>query len=215
MTYDHKFGNRVKEYAIDDLNQIEDLRDFDLTKGRIAEVLKALNILKKDNEKVVVEITGPITVAISILDSSKFFRAVRKDIKKINNLLEIIKDAIVDFIFECIHQGADVVSITDPAGTLDIVGEKLYKDLSGKAIYSILKRVEDKLGDSIIHLCGKTSTSLETVGFIETEEIKVEGMDYFEMIQNIKAHREDVKIIGHWCMKSRINNDKVTVCKLL
>ena len=49
VTIDHQFGNRIKEYAIEDMSTIDDL-DFGLSTGRIVEVLKAISILKKNGE---------------------------------------------------------------------------------------------------------------------------------------------------------------------
>lgn len=214
VTFDHQFGNRIKEYAIENMASIDDLA-FDLSKGRIAEVLKSISILKKDGERVVLEITGPITTGTSIIESTLFFRSVRKDIENTNKLLKIIEDSIVAYTLEGIKNGVDIISITDPAGTLDIVGPKIYRDLSGKTTYNILKRVEDQLGDAVVHLCGKTSTSLEAIGLIEAEKIEVEGQDYFDMIQNMKNERKDIKFIGHWCMKSVKKNGEVIGCKLV
>lgn len=215
VIFDHKFGNRIGGYAINDMNSIEDIKEFDLSKGRIAEVLKAIDILKKDGEDIIFDITGPITIATSIIDSQLFFRSIRKNTEKVNKLLELIEDSTVTYILEGIKNGADVISFADPAGTLDIVGPKIYKDLAGKTTYNILKRVEGKLDDSFVHLCGKTSTSLEAIGLLGFEKIKVEGQDYFDMIRNIKNERKDIKFIGHWCLKSKIKNNELVICKLI
>ncbi|MBZ2174710.1 uroporphyrinogen decarboxylase [Schnuerera sp. xch1] len=215
VVFDHKYGNRIGEYAIKDINSIKDLKEFDLSKGRIAEVLKATMILKADGENVFLEITGPFTIGTSIIRSELFFKSIRKDKEKVIELLELIEDNVVDFILEGVNSGVDIISFTDPAGTLDIVGPKIYKDLSGKSTYNILKRVEDKLGDSIVHLCGKTSTSLESIGLLETEKVKTEGQDYFEMIKNIKNERKDIKFLGHWCLKTEAKTNELTICKLI
>ncbi len=215
VVFDYIYGNRIGEYAINDIDSICDLKDFDLKKGRIAEVLKAISILKDKGENVFLEITGPFTIGTSIINSELFFKAIRKDREKVLELLKIIEDNVVDFILEGINSGADIISFADPAGTLDIVGPKIYKDLSGKSAYNILKRVEDKLGDSMVHLCGKTSSSLESIGLLETEKVMVEGQDYFGKILNIKNKRKDIKILGHWCLKTKAITNELTICKLI
>lgn len=214
VVFDHKYGNRIGEYAIKDINSIKDLKKFDLSKGRIAEVLKAISILKNDGEKVFLEITGPFTIGTSIINSELFFKSIRKDKEKVIELLKLIENNVVDFILEGVKLEVDIISYTDPAGTLDIVGPKIYRDLSGKTTYNILKRVENKLDDSIVHLCGKTSTSLESIDLLETEKVRVEGQDYFEEILNIKNERKDIKILGHWCLKTEAKIKELTICKL-
>lgn len=215
ITYDHKFGNRIKEPAITDLNSVEDLKDFDLNSGRIGEVLKAISILKDQGEDIVFDITGPITTATSVTSSEVFFKAIRKDKDNIFKLLKIIEDNTVAYILEGIKRGATVVSLGDPAGTLDIVGPKTYRDFSGKTMYSILKRIEDQLGDSVIHLCGKASTSLKEIDLLETEEINVDGDNYIEMIKNAKQERPDTKFIGNWCLKTNKKRKNIISFKLL
>ncbi|MBZ2174708.1 hypothetical protein K8M07_05540 [Schnuerera sp. xch1] len=215
VEFDHKLGNRIEGYAIDDINSIEDMGSLDLSKGRIAEVFKTIEILKKDGEYVVLDITGPVTLGTAIIDSNLFFRATRKDINKANKLLELIENSTVDYILEAIKNGVDVISYADPAGTLDIVGPRFFKDFAGKTIYNILKRVEGKLGDSVIHLCIKTSRSLESAGLLEVEKIKAEGQNYFEMIKNAKKERKDINFIGHWCLNSKMKKDEIISCKLM
>lgn len=214
VTFDHQFGNRIKEYAIENMTSIDDLA-FDLSKGRIAEVLKAISILKKYGENVVLEITGPITTGTSIIETTMFFKSVRKDKENVDKLLKLIEDGIVSYILEAVKNGVDIISITDPAGTLDIVGPKIYKEVSGKTTCNILKRVENQLGDAVVHLCGKTSTSLESIGLVEVEKIQAEGQDYFNMIKSLKKDRNDVKFIGHWCLKAMKKNGEVIGLKLV
>lgn len=215
VVFDHKYGNRIREYAIRNLNSIEDLKEFDLSRGRIVEVLKAINILKKDGENVVLNITGPVTLGTSIIDSNIFFRATRKDIDKANMLFELIENSTVDYILEAIKNEVDVISYADPAGTLDIVGPRFFKDFAGKTIYNILKRVVGKLGHSVIHLCIRTSKSLESAGLLEVEKIRAEGRSYYEMIKNAKKEKKDISFLGHWCLNSEINKNEIICCKLI
>ena len=43
---------------------------------------------------------------------------------------------------------------------------------------------------------------------------EVEGQDYFERILNLKDKMKDIKYLGHWCLKTKANNDGLTICKL-
>lgn len=215
VIYDHKLGNRISDYAINDISEIENISIMDIKNSRISEVLKAISILKEDGEEVILDVTGPISIATSIMDSQMFFKATKKDKEKIEKILAVIEDGTVDFILEAIKYGVDIISFADPTGAMDIVGPKVFNDLVGKSTYNILKRLEGKLGNAIIHLCGKTSTSLGASGLIETEKIIVEGQNYYEMLKNIKKERKDVDFVGHWCIKKQIKNNEVTSCKLV
>ena len=213
VTYDHKYGNRIKEYAIDSLDSIPELK-FDTSKGRILEVVKSIEVLKAAGEDVVVEITGPFTIATSVIDSQTFFKALRKDKEKAKDLLEIITVKTAEYIRMVVQAGADVISITDPAGTLDITGEKIYRELSGPSTLKILEMVKGDLGDALIHLCGKTSTSLERIGKVSAESAVVEGRDYYHRMKRVKEERPEARLFGHWCMKTRAERSDVMILTL-
>ncbi|HZJ76632.1 MAG TPA: uroporphyrinogen decarboxylase family protein [Oscillospiraceae bacterium] len=214
VIFNQKVGNRISEYCIKETGSIENIETIDLNKGRISKVLDSIKILKDSGEDVILCVTGPISIATSIFESRLFYRAVRKERDKIDRLLATIEDSTVKYMLEAIKQGADIISFADPAGTMDIVGPKVYSEIAGKSVYNILKCVENKLMNTIVHLCGKTSTSLEAIGFLESEEIEANGKNYFEMIENIRKERENIKFIGHWCLKLDKPNNEVSIIKL-
>lgn len=214
VVFSEAVGNRIGKYRIEDINSIDHISKIDLTEGRIAEVIKAARILKEEGEKLVLDVTGPISIATSIIDSTLFYKALRKNREKIDLCLDIIEDSIVEYILEAIELGVNIISFADPTGTIDIVGPKVYKDVSGKATYRILKRIENKLGKTLVHLCGKTSTSLEAIGLLETEILEARGEDYLQMIQNIKDDRNDIKFIGHWCLNLNKCKSQIISCRI-
>lgn len=214
IIFDNLVGNRIGEYAINDINSASSITNIDLKEGRIAEVLSAIKKLKDQGEKVRLDVTGPISIATSIMDTQVFYKAIRKERKIIDYLLKVIEYSLVEYMTEGLKQGVDIISFADPTGTMDIVGPKLYKDISGKSTYNILKRMEDLLGESIIHLCGKTSTSLEAIGLLEVERIEIGGLSYENMIEEIRKERKDIKFIGHWCLKLDRMANGIINCKL-
>ena len=214
VIFNERVGNRIGKYKIEDISSIDHISKIEMNAGRISEVLKAVSILKKDGEKVVLDMTGPISIATSIMDSQLFYRHLRKDREKIDLLLDIIGETIVEYILEAVKLGVDLISFADPTATIDIVGPKVYKETCGKVIYTILKRIENQLGKTLVHLCGKTSTSLEAIGLLESEIIETNGQDYFQNIQDIKDAREDINFIGHWCLKSNKYNSQIISCRI-
>lgn len=215
VAFNPDVGNRIIKYGIENIDQIPEMEKIDLKMGRIFEVLKAINILKKEGENIVLNITGPISVVTSILDSQLFYKSIRKEKEMINRLLSIIEDSIVELTLKAMEQEVNIISFADPTGTIDIVGPKVYKEMSGKSVYNILKRIEDNItGNTVVHLCGKTSTSLESIGLLDIERKKVEGKTYFEMIENIKKEEKDIKFIGHRCLKLNKAYGEMIICKL-
>lgn len=217
IVIDNNVGNHIVKYVINEKDEFDKITKIDLSNGRIAKVLEAISVLKNEGEKVCLNITGPTSLATSIMDSQLFYRSIRKEKDSIITLMEIIEDSIVEFILKAVSLGVDIISYADPTGTIDIVGPKFYQDISGKYTYKILKRIESKLGNTIVHICTKTSKSLEAIGLLEIEQIKVEGNSYCEMIEIARMNNQDIKFIGHWCMKVNkiIINDNIKKCVIL
>ena len=82
-------------------------------------------------------------------------------------------------------------------------------------MYNILKRIEGELGDAVVHLCGKTSTSLKEIELLETEEIDIDGDTYIDMIKNAKKRNPETKFIGNWCLKFPNKRKNLISCKLV
>lgn len=212
---DNSGGPRVSDYFIKTIDAISNVKNIDLTKGKLRDVLDSIKELKASKETVCLYVSGPITIATSLMESSLFYRAFRKDKDKLIILLKVIEDSLVDYILEAEAMGADIISYADPVGTIDIVGPKMYEALSGKITYSILKRIEGKLNNTIVHLCGKTSTSLEAIGLIKPNTIELnEPAPYDEILRNLTKEKNSTNFIGHWCINMK-KSSKIVFLKRL
>lgn len=199
---DEKAGPRVSNYTFKTIEDLKGLKGIDFETKRIKEVLKSVEILKKQRETVIMDVQGPFTIISSLIDPRVFYKAVRKNKDEVERLMEIVEKGSVEFIKEGIKKGADIISFGDSAGTLDILGPKTYKELGGKYTYNVLKEAINYLGDSIIHICGITSASLDRAGFIKSNPIKVpEGITYGQAINYIRKKNKNVKILGHNCLR--------------
>ena len=199
---DAKTGPRVKSYAFNSIDELIKIGEIDLTKKRINEVLKAVEILNSKGETVVLNVEGPFTIITSLLDSRVFYKTIRKNKEMVYELLKLTEGNIIKYIKEGIERGAKIISYGDPVGSKDIVGPKVYKEFSGKSTYNILKHMERELGESIMHICGKTSTTFQNMGFVKSYPIKFKNeITYGEAIDYILENRRDINIIGHNCIK--------------
>ncbi|CAM2959406.1 uroporphyrinogen decarboxylase family protein [Hathewaya histolytica] len=199
---DFKTGPRVSEYKFNSIEQLDSIQEIDLEHGRIKEVLKAVKILNESGETVVLNIEGPFTIISSLIDSMIFYKAIRKNKEVVEKFINSIEHSIVKYAKEGIKNGAKVISYGDPVGALDIVGPKVYKEVSAKSSMRILKELEKETGDTIIHLCGKTSAAFENMGFSNSERIEYDNnKTYGEGIFSVVKERQDVKFIGHGCIK--------------
>ena len=152
---DGKVGPRVESYVFSSLEEMSSLEGLDITKNRISEVLGAVELLAEARENVVLSVEGPFTIISALIDPLIFYKGMRKDPKKIQEILAIVEEGVIRYSLEGIKRGAKIISYGDPVGAMDIVGPKIYRDFSGPSswrIISVLKEVKEKV---IIHICGK------------------------------------------------------------
>ena len=209
---DSKTGPRVEGYIVKSMEEIDNIQKINFTKGRIKEVLDSVEQLNSEGEVVALNVEGPFTIISSLIDPMTFYRGLRRDKGVVEDFIKRVEDEIVEYILEGIRRGAKIISYGDPVGAMDIVGPMVYKEVSGKSTYNILKRLEGRLGDAIIHLCGKTSTAFEKLGLCEAVKIEFdENISYGEAMCKIINETKDIKIIGHSCIKRARNKMKKVV----
>ena len=200
-------GPRISSFTFDSMDQLKELKNMDFESGRIKEVLDAVELLRQSGEIVSLNVGGPFTVIASLIDPVVFYKAIKKNRAAVEDVLKMVEDNILRYSLEGIKRGARIISYADAVGTADLVGPKIYKDIAGKASIQILKGLKDSdaLDNSIIHVCGKTSVSLEKHGFITSAPIELKaGKNYGEAVLDI-LNNESARIIGHFCIK-RINH---------
>lgn len=199
---DAKVGPRVRGYRFESVEEMQHMSEMDLENGRIREVLECVQLLSSQGEVVALNVEGPFTIISSLIDPMNFYKGIRKNKDAVNKIISVVEDSIVKYIIEGLKRGASIISYGDPVGGMDIVGPKMYEEVSGKSSYNILKRVEQHLKDAVVHICGKTSTAFVKLGLAETIPVEFpEDMKYGEAINTAIKERKDIKYIGHRCIK--------------
>ena len=198
-----KYLPRVKEYAVNSLEKIDDLKDIDFSRGRISQVLDAIEELKKESKYVSLKVEGPFTVITSIMDPRIFYKLLRKDKDKALSIIDKVEKGILDYINKAMERGVDIISYGDSSGVESIIGKKLYMDFSGNSTLNIIKEFSSKKYKGLLHLCGLTSLSLYNNEFIDLVPIDYDdGLTYGEGLINIMERGDSTRILGGRCIKS-------------
>lgn len=200
---DEKNCPRISNYAYKDINELLDIEDINLERGRIKEVLDSISILKNKGEIVVLNVCGPFTILSLLIDSKYIYKALRKDKSTVENILNKIENNIVKYVKKAIENKVDIISYSDPMSSIEIVGPKVYKEIVGNTTIRTLEKLDNSIDSSVIHLCGKVSTSLQSYKNLEVEEISYNlDLRYGEAIYNLLETKNKNNIfIGHNCMK--------------
>ncbi|MEW8956529.1 uroporphyrinogen decarboxylase family protein [Clostridium sp.] len=200
---DEKYLPRVKEYAINSLEDIDDLKEIDFQSGRVKQVLDAIEELKKESNYVALKVEGPFTVITSIMDPRIFYKLLRKDRDKALDIINKVEKGILEYIDKAIERGVDIISYGDSSGVESIVGKNVYRDFSGISTLNVVKEFSRCNYKGILHLCGLTSLSLYNNGFIELVPIRYdENLTYGQGLINIMKDKNHPKVLGGQCIKN-------------
>ncbi|QOX62276.1 hypothetical protein FRZ06_02340 [Anoxybacterium hadale] len=166
---------------------------------------------------VILSFYAPFSLAAALTDSFLLYRMMNHSSESVALLHEILSRITVllsDYAIDGLACGADILSLADPYGNLELVGGKCYREFSGKYSAMLLKRLEPELGAALVHLCGKTALSLEKTGFMRATESREEPPAPYARIL-IKSLRKEPSFLGYGCIHCEESlNDRFWVMHL-
>jgi [methyl-Co(III) methanol-specific corrinoid protein]:coenzyme M methyltransferase len=148
-------------YKLDDVPEFPD--DF-LSRGYIPELIKAVEILKKevgDEVPIVAGIIGPFTIAGSLLDSVPILKATFKTPDKIPPFLEVAEKAGTTLAKALVEAGADIISCEDMTASPELIAPKTYREFE---LEYQRRQFEAIPVPKILHICGNVDPIVEWMG---------------------------------------------------
>lgn len=181
---------RITDYAIIQVDQFKRLNGVTTGRnGRVETALEALRILAREapDTPAIGNLTGPISLATSLIDPLTFFKSLRTNAKSVHEFLAFITESLVEFGRAQIEAGADIVVIADPTGTGEILGPEAFREFA----LPYLNRIVAGLGDpfasrTIVHICGRVQPIAK-----ELAELRAAGLSVDSMV-SVEALRRDV-----------------------
>jgi len=158
-------------YKIDETPVFPD--DF-LSRGFIPELIKAVEILKKevgDEVPIVAGIIGPFTIAGSLLDSVPLLKATFKTPEKMRPFLDVGEKAGTALAKALIDAGADIISIEDMTASPELIAPKTYRDYE---LEYQKKQCAAIPVPKILHICGNVDPIIEWMGQTGAEILSLE-----------------------------------------
>lgn len=158
---DSNLGPRKAEDLILSIDDLTSLPAIDAGSGRLAETIKALEILKSSGIDATVELHGPITILNGLGDLMKMLMGWRKKPEIMNQYFNLIAKGLVDYALAARSAGAQIIYYADSPGSLDIIGPKYAKQVVEAFTIPFLIALDKALdGNCVVHLCPKTSFML-------------------------------------------------------
>ena len=179
----------VVEYVLDSVSDYGKLTPVDVERGRAKVVLDAIRILKEETEGVPIvgNLTGPISTASSVIEPVIFYKELRKKNKEAHDYMNFITEQLIAFGRAQIEAGADVIAISDPSGTGEILGPKYFQEFAVTYINQLLDGLQKENVGTIVHICGQMSPVYKEVNEVHSDVLS------FDSVVSMKEARANLK----------------------
>lgn len=190
------FEPHVTEYVMNSVDEIYRLKEANIDEGRSKVVVDAIKMLKekKLDCPIIGNLTGPISVASSLMEPVVFYKELRKKNEKAHEYMEFITRDLIKFAKAQIEAGADVIAISDPSGTGEILGPKLFKEFCVKYLNMILDAIKEYNVCTIVHICGHMKSVYKEVNEVKSDAL---SFDAVVPIREAKEALKDRVIMGN------------------
>ncbi|MHB1394149.1 MAG: uroporphyrinogen decarboxylase family protein [Clostridia bacterium] len=178
---------RVTEYREEDIEVI--VKKYNVNprnERRMNLTLEALSRLKNDGIPVIGNITGHISTAASVIDPLVIFKLLKKDHEKAYTFFKFITDYSKKYAVEMINAGADVIAISDPTATGEILGSKNFEKFAVPLYKDIIDTIHSYKVPVIVHICGKADTIIESLNLINADALS------FDSVVNMRSAKSRI-----------------------
>ncbi|EHQ88506.1 methylcobamide--CoM methyltransferase [Desulfosporosinus youngiae] len=149
----------VTGYVIDNPSQWRELTPFNPYGERTKVVLEAIKILKQaeDHVPIIGNLSGPVSVAASLMEPVNYYKALRRNKEDAHAFMKFVTEALIDFGKAQIEAGADVIAVSDPSGTGEILGPRLFDEYVVTYVNQLIDGLHEMNPELpvIVHICGK------------------------------------------------------------
>ena len=177
---------RIASYPLDDISGWHDMKDFDINSGRMAIIRGAVRELAAAGTglPVIVSLTGPVSLATSLLEPMTFFRAMHNNSTEAHALLGFLTENIIRFAGALAEAGADILTIADPSSGGEIMGPAGFSGFALPYINRILQETESVYSATMVHICGRLNSIFPQLNDLYTQSISIDSATSTEAIRN-------------------------------
>ena len=182
---DRQTEPRVTAYAIASVEQWDKLSPVTGDRGRAKVVLEALPLIRAQHPQAAVigNLTGPISLASSLVDANAFYKELRKKPQAAHALMDFVTDNLITFGRAQIQAGAEFIVISDPSGTGEILGPRLFEEYALPCLNRLCQALRHLCSGVIVHICGQLRTVYPQLAQLESDAISVDAAVSLEKLR--------------------------------
>ena len=172
------FEPHVTGYAIDTVEDYKKLKPMDLDAGRAKVTLDAIRILRAETRDVPIigNVVGPVSVASSVCEPTRYYKQLRQKRELAHEYMQFVTDEIIRFAVAEVEAGADVIALSDPSGTGEILGPKFFDEYAVTYINQVVTAVKAAGAKIIVHICGQMKSVYEKVAKIDSDAFSFDAV---------------------------------------
>lgn len=164
--------------------------------GRLPSILACTSLLSKGHPDIPVigNLVGPLSLATSLIEASLLFKALRREPEEVHRMLGFLTDNSIRYGEALIRNGADLIVISDPSATGEILGPKMFTEFALPYLNQMIHRMHTLSKPVIVHICGNVTPVCESLKKLDAEGISVDS------VVNTKEMRKavpDKKLMGN------------------
>lgn len=149
---------KIEKERYNSLSLFEETGDVPrlLSSGRVTAVTDAIRRLsgKHPSTPVIATLTGPISLAASIVDPMTFLKELRKNRYEAHRVLQYLSVFLGKLAQLLADSGAHAIAIGDPSATGEILGPLMFREYAVHYINNVVNAVHSAGVPVILHICG-------------------------------------------------------------
>ena len=190
-------GPRKDKDVVGSVKEVLDLPPADPDRGRMAEIMKGLKLLKEQGETPVFTVHGLFDILNGLIDMQKIIMEFAMDPQLMQAVCDRIRNDIVTICLAAEKAGARLITYSDGSGSINVVGPRFAKKIVNVFLYPLMKELDEKLSpDTKVQMCPKMSFML--TGCDKAEFKKTDADPEKSWLENVLSSPE-VRFTGNVC----------------
>lgn len=181
----------VSGYPIKSVEHYNILKPINFDEGRCKVVIDGIKILKEKgdpNIPIVGNVTGPFSTAGSVMDPVPFYKELIRKREMAHEYMEFITDQVAAFAVKQAEAGADIISISDPTATGELLGPKMFVEYAVPYLNKVLDALPDNVF-TIVHICGRMQAVLKEFDAVRADALSFDSYVPISKVKEVLGHR--------------------------
>ena len=123
-----------------------------------------------------------------------FYKELRKKNEDAHGYMQFVTDQLIRFGKAQIEAGADVIALSDPSATGEILGPKFFEEFTVRYVNQIVDAMKEAGAQTIVHICGQMSPVYKEVNMVRSSVL---SFDSVVPMKEARANLKDRVLMGN------------------